>query len=68
LPLICVLTAAEIGAAFGREHVVNASLGAGPLCGRLIADAQKIAGFRAEAVVERVSDGLGRQDGGIGTR
>jgi uncharacterized protein len=53
LPLVCVLTAAEIGVAFGREHVVNASLGAGPLCGRLIADAEKIAGFRAEAAVER---------------
>jgi uncharacterized protein len=52
LPLVCVLTAAEIGAAFGREHVVNASLGAGPLCDRLIADAGKIAGFRAAAVVE----------------
>jgi ribosomal protein L7Ae-like RNA K-turn-binding protein len=72
LPLVCVLTAAEIGAAFGREHVVNASLGAGPLCGRLIADAEKIAGFRADAVVERaeqpIPGGLARQDDGIGAR
>jgi uncharacterized protein len=52
-PFVCVLTAAEIGSAFGREHVVNASLGAGPLCSRLFADAEKVAGFRAEAVVER---------------
>ena len=72
LPLVCVLRAAEIGAAFGREHVVNASLGAGPLCGRLIADAEKIAGFRADAVVERaeqpIPGGMARQDDGIGAR
>jgi hypothetical protein len=53
LPLIGVLTAAEMGAAFGREHVVNAALGAGPLCRRLLSDAEKLAGFRAKAVVER---------------
>lgn len=55
LPLICALTAAEIGAAFGRDHVVNASLGPGPLGRRLIADAQKLVGFRANAVVERAA-------------
>jgi hypothetical protein len=53
LPLLRVLTAVEMGAAFGREHAVNASLGAGPLCRRLVADAQKLAGFRANAAVER---------------
>ena len=72
LPLVCALTAAEIGTAFGREHVVNASLGAGPLCGRLIADAEKIVGFRATAVVERAAQsvpaGPARQDGGIGAK
>ena len=47
LPLLCVLRADEIGAAFGREHVVNASLGAGPLGRRLVIDARKLAGFRA---------------------
>ena len=66
--LVCVLTAAEIGAAFGREHVVNAALGAGPLCDRLIADAEKIAGFRADAAVEQVSGGRRRQDDGIGAK
>lgn len=55
LPLICALTAAEIGAAFGRDHVINASLGPGPLGRRLIADAQKLVGFRANAVVERAA-------------
>lgn len=52
LPLICVLTGAEIGGAFGREHVVNASLGSGPLCRRLLLDAKKLAGFRANTAVE----------------
>jgi uncharacterized protein len=72
LPLICVLTAAEIGAAFGREHVVNASLGSGPLCRRLLSDAQKLAGFRANAMAEQgiksVPAGPARQDDGIGVR
>jgi hypothetical protein len=54
LPLVCVLTAAEMGAAFGREQVVNASLGPGPLCRRLLRDAEKLAGFRTNATVERV--------------
>jgi hypothetical protein len=51
----CALTAAEIGAAFGRDHVVNASLGPGPLGRRLIADAQKLVGFRANTAVERAA-------------
>ncbi|MFZ3234061.1 MAG: RNA-binding protein [Stellaceae bacterium] len=51
LPLAGVLTAAEMGAAFGREHVVNASLGSGPLCRRLLLDAEKLAGFRPNAAV-----------------
>ncbi|HXC14532.1 MAG TPA: RNA-binding protein [Stellaceae bacterium] len=53
LPLVCVLTAVEIGAAFGRERGVNASLGSGPLCRRLLGEAQKLAGFRANAMVEQ---------------
>ncbi|HTV45385.1 MAG TPA: RNA-binding protein [Stellaceae bacterium] len=51
--LVCVLTAAELGAAFGRDQTVNASLGSGRLAARLVIDAEKIAGFRAGAVVER---------------
>lgn len=72
LPLVCVLTAAEIGAAFGREHVVNASLGSGPLGRRFVVDAQKLAGFRANTAVERaaspVPTGPVRQNDGIGAR
>lgn len=52
LPLARVLTAAELGAAFGRDHVVHAALGRGPLSARVLAEATRIAGFRAEAEVE----------------
>lgn len=51
LPVAAVLTAAETGGAFGREHVVHAAIGRGPLRDRLMTDAQKIAGFRADAMV-----------------
>jgi ribosomal protein L7Ae-like RNA K-turn-binding protein len=51
LPLVAVLSAAELGVAFGREHVVHAALGRGPLADRLVADATRIAGFRAGAAV-----------------
>jgi hypothetical protein len=72
LPLLCVLRADEIGAAFGREHVVNASLGAGPLGRRLVIDAHKLAGFRADATVERAADPIlpdaERQNDGIGAQ
>lgn len=72
VPVARVLTATEMGAAFGREHATNASFGAGPLCRRLLADAQKLAGFRANAAVERaetsVPAGPVRQEDGIGAR
>jgi uncharacterized protein len=72
LPLVCVLTATELGAAFGREYGVNASLGSGGLCRRLLSDAQKLAGFRANAVVEHPLNSIAsrpaRQDQSIGVR
>jgi hypothetical protein len=52
LPFAAVLTAVELGAAFGRERIVHAALGPGPLSSRLIADAERLAGFRSQAVVE----------------
>ncbi len=68
------LTGAELGAAFGRERVAHVSIGPGPLCQRLLVDLERIAGFRAEARVERGARaergmnsapvGPGRQDGG----
>ena len=52
LPVAAVLAAAEIGAAFGRDHIVHAAIGRGPLCRRLIADAERIVGFRPRATVD----------------
>jgi uncharacterized protein len=49
LPLVECLTAAELGAAFGREHVVHAALAAGRLAAMLVADATRLAGFRPRA-------------------
>jgi predicted RNA-binding protein YlxR (DUF448 family) len=72
LPLATVLTAAEMGAVFGRDNVVHVGLGASRLCRRLISDADKLAGFRSGAVVDRgnspATARLVRQDGNIGLR
>ena len=42
-----VLTASELGAAFGRDRIVHAAVGGGKLCRRLLADLEKLAGLRA---------------------
>jgi uncharacterized protein len=72
LPLATVLTAAEIGAVFGRDHVVHVAVGGSRLSTRLIADAEKLAGFRSGAVVDRGAEPAAahpaRHDGGIGSR
>jgi predicted RNA-binding protein YlxR (DUF448 family) len=47
LPLVDVLSAAELGAAFGREHVVHAVVGPGRLAKALLVDAARLGGFRA---------------------
>jgi uncharacterized protein len=52
LPILSVLTAAEIGTAFGRDRVVHAAIGAGALGVRLLADASKLAGFRVGAAID----------------
>jgi uncharacterized protein len=52
LPVAVVLTAAELGRAFGRERVVHAALGRGPLCNRVLLEARRLAGFRAAAAVD----------------
>jgi uncharacterized protein len=57
LPAAAVLTAAEMGAVFGRDHVVHVALGGGRLTARVLGDAEKLAGFRAGA--SRPSDGTG---------
>jgi uncharacterized protein len=72
LPFAIVLTAAEMGAVFGRDHVVHVAVSAGRLNTRLIADAAKLAGFRSGAVVDRgvelAAARPARQDSGIGSK
>lgn len=72
LPLVTVLVAAELGEVFGRDHVVHAAIGGGRLSGRLISDAEKLAGFRSGAIVDRgVEPAVARStrhEGGIGSR
>jgi len=67
-----VLTAAEMGAVFGRDHVVNVALGGGRLSGRLLCDAEKLAGFRSGAMVDRGVQPAAarptRHDSSIGSR
>jgi predicted RNA-binding protein YlxR (DUF448 family) len=52
LPLARVLTAAELGGAFGRERIVHAAVGGGPLCRRLLVDLLRLVGLRAGAAVD----------------
>jgi hypothetical protein len=72
LPLAAVLTSAEMGGVFGRDHVVHVALGSGRLSRRLLADAEKIAGFRSGAAVDRGAEPVAsrrmQHDDGIGTK
>jgi predicted RNA-binding protein YlxR (DUF448 family) len=72
LPLVTVLTSAEMGGVFGRDRVVHVALGGGRLSRRLLADAEKVAGFRSGALVDRGAEPAAsrrvRYDDGIGTR
>lgn len=72
LPFAAMLTATEMGRVFGRDHVVHVGIGGGRLSGRLLVDAEKIAGFRSGAVVDRQAAPGGprrvRQHDGIGSR
>jgi predicted RNA-binding protein YlxR (DUF448 family) len=53
-----VLTASELGAAFGRDRIVHAAVGGGTLCRRLVVDLERLAGLRASEA---------RPDAGRGT-
>jgi predicted RNA-binding protein YlxR (DUF448 family) len=53
LPFAAILTAAEMGRVFGRDHVVHVGVARGRLSSRLLADAEKVAGFRSGAAVDR---------------
>jgi len=69
LPSASVLTAAELGAAFGRERIVHAALGGGKLCRGLLLDLSRLAGLRAGAEVDQGTGFVPAQpaaeDGGI---
>jgi len=45
LPLVELFSAAEIGAALGRDNAVHVALGRGALARRLIAESMRLAGF-----------------------
>jgi len=68
LPSARVLTAAELGGAFGRERIVHVAVAGGPLCRGLQIDLRRLAGLRADAAVEYGMDfapaGPASQDGG----
>ncbi|MFC7702699.1 RNA-binding protein [Plastorhodobacter daqingensis] len=42
------LTAAELGLAFGREHVIHAALAAGGLTARVVEEAARLSGIRGQ--------------------
>jgi predicted RNA-binding protein YlxR (DUF448 family)/ribosomal protein L30E len=63
LPLVERLKSAELGAAFGREHVVHAALLPGRLADAFLADAARLGGFRvapAELFAEASEAGKAR--------
>jgi uncharacterized protein len=68
VPSAMVLTAEELGAAFGRERIVHAAVGGGSLCRRLQLDLARLAGFRTGAALEQatkfVPAGPAAEDGG----
>ena len=53
LPVVEVLTSAELGSAFGRESAVHALLKAGPLAEAFVAAAARLAGFRETAASQQ---------------
>lgn len=55
--LVEVLTASELGMAFGREHVIHGALAAGGLATRIVGEAARLSGLR-----ERGSGGTAGKD------
>jgi uncharacterized protein len=49
LPLIAAFSSAELGAALGREVTVHVAVARGRLAQRLIADVERLSGFRPDA-------------------
>lgn len=52
LPIVSCLDARETGAAIGREHAVHVALKPGRLAELFLAEARRLAGFRAGAKVD----------------
>jgi predicted RNA-binding protein YlxR (DUF448 family) len=52
VPVARVLTADELGSAFGRERIVYAAVAGGNLCRRLRLDLSRLAGFRRMAAID----------------
>jgi uncharacterized protein len=63
-----VLTAEELGVAFGRERIVHVAVSGGSLCRRLQLDLARLAGFRTGAALEQATNfapaGPAAEDGG----
>ncbi len=51
-----MLTAAELGGAFGHERIVHVAVAGGTLCQRLRLDLSRLAGLRAAAPVDCRAD------------
>lgn len=68
LPVADAMTAAEIGAAFAREHVVHAALAAGGLTERLRGELARLAGVRGTGTATTVGDGTRAAAGRSTTR
>ena len=64
LPVVEVLSSAELGAAFGRESAVHAALKPGPLAEAFSIDTARLGGFRMTTTATRASAGAhGIQEG-----
>jgi len=51
-PVIGLFSAAELGAALGRDHAVHAVLAPGPITDKLLREAARLAGFRSSGAGE----------------
>jgi uncharacterized protein len=67
LPLITGFSRVELGSALGRDSLVHVAVAPGPLARRLLRDAERLAGFRRQAVIwpAESSDELQKSTGAI---
>ena len=65
VPVVDQLTAAELGAAFGRDHAVHGAVRAGRLALLILREARRLAGFRAPSAPAGKTGG---KRAGYGTR